>query len=101
MPQQLKYLGVPIFMNGKNYYMPSLSTRDFRAHEQSLLKNIEGETVSQQFERFIPIIGLAVRRNYPEVTDEMLEEWLDMHTFKLAIKIMQDVSGVVPVSEGE
>jgi hypothetical protein len=98
---QLKFLGVPVYMNGQNYYIPSLSTKDFKANESSLLEVKEGETASQQFDRFIPIIGLALRRNYPDVTDENLAEWLDLHTFKLAIKATQDASGVTPVSVGE
>lgn len=98
---QLKFLGVPVYMNGQNYYVPSLSTKDFVANEQALLEVKDGETAAQQFERFLPIIGLAVRRNYPDVTDDNLAEWLDLHTFKLAIKAAQDASGVVPVSAGE
>ena len=101
MAQQLRFLGVPVYMNGQNYYIPSLSTKDFRENEQALIQDIEDETATQAFDRFIPIIGLAVRRNYPEVTDADLAEWLDLHTFKLAIKATQDASGVEPVAAGE
>jgi hypothetical protein len=98
---QLKFLGVPVYMNGQNYYIPSLATKDFREHEATLSEVVAGETVVAMFDRFIPIIGLAIRRNYPEVTNENLEDWLDLHTFKLAIKAVQDASGMEPVSAGE
>lgn len=101
MSQQLKFLGVPVFMNGQNYYIPSLSTRQFRENEENLTKVIEGETANQQFARLIPVVGLAFRRNYPEVTDDQLEDWLDLRTFKLAIRAMQDAAGVEAVSAGE
>lgn len=97
---QLKYLGVPVYMNGQNYYVPSLSTKDFRVHEATLSEVKKDESVVAMFDRFIPIIGLAIRRNY-DVTDEQLGEWLDLHTFKLAIKAVQDASGMEPVATGE
>lgn len=99
---KLKYLGVPVFMNGQNYYVPSLSTRDFRANYDALTSPLpEGASPVESFNRYIPIILLAVTRNYPDVTQENLEEWLDLHTFRLAIKAVQDASGTTPVSEGE
>lgn len=98
---QLRFLGVPVYMNGKKYFIPSLSTRDFIEHEDDLTKVVDGETVRQQFERIIPIIGLAIRRNYPEVSDDDLKDWIDLRTFKLAIQAMQDASGVEAVAEGE
>ncbi|HVJ09265.1 MAG TPA: hypothetical protein VM554_12865 [Acidisarcina sp.] len=99
---KLKYLGVPVYMNGQNYYIPSLSTRDFRAQYATLTRADEQpQDALATFDAYIPIIGLAVRRNYPEVTDEQLAEWLDLHTFQLAIRAVQSASGMAPVSEGE
>jgi hypothetical protein len=102
MPQKLKYLGVPVFMNGQNYYVPSLSTIDFRSN-YGLLTSAppEGSSPTESFERLIPVIGLAVRRNYPDVTDDNLEEWLDLTTFPTIIRAVQGASGLEPVSEGE
>ena len=99
---KLKYLGVPVYLNGQNYYIPSLSTKDFRTHYAELSAPAkEGEAPGDSFDRFIPVIGLAVRRNYPDVTDEQLSEWLDLHTFGMAMKAVQSASGMTPVSEGE
>jgi hypothetical protein len=100
--QKLKYLGVPIFMNGQNYYLPSLSTKDFRANYYVLTAPVpEDAGPFASFDRFLPIILLALNRNYPDVIAEQLADWLDLHTFKLAVSAVQDASGIEPVAEGE
>ncbi len=102
MPQKLKYLGVPVYMNGQNYYIPSLSTRDFREHYDAMVSPAaEDARPEANFDRYLPIIGLAIRRNYPDVTDAMLADWLDLHTFGLAVRAVQNASGLQPVPEGE
>lgn len=102
--QQLKYVGVPIFLNGKNYYIPGLSFRDFRSSYELLTADLPAEggaPLMDAFEARIPIIAKAVQRNYPEVTEDDLREWLDMNTFALTIKAIAGQSGIKPVSEGE
>jgi hypothetical protein len=100
--QKLKYLGLPVYMNSQNYYFPSLSVVDFRSNYELLTSPTpEGAGPLENFARLLPVIGLAVRRNYPEVTDGNLAEWLDLTTFKAAIQAVMVVSGIEPVSEGE
>jgi hypothetical protein len=100
--QKLKYLGVPIFMDGKNWYFPSLSTLDFRNNYDGLVKVFPADTpFTEIYNHYAPIILLAVQRNYPELTAEQLESMFDLYTFKLAIKAIQAASGIEPVSEGE
>jgi hypothetical protein len=98
---KLNYCGVPVYMNGKNYYIPSLSTRDFMQHEVDLVSVVEGETGAQHIQRLMPVIGLAVRRNYPDLTDEQLMEMLDVHTYILAVRAVSNASGMEWVAEGE
>jgi hypothetical protein len=99
---KLKYLGVPVYMNGQNYYIPSLSTRDFKANYELLTTPAaDDEKPGASFDRYIPVILLAVQRNYPEVTLGDLEDWLDLHTFREAIQAVQAAAGLKPVSEGE
>jgi len=105
---KLKFQGVPVYMNGQNYFIPSISTRQYRENQQALegsLDQREGETVIAYAirvqEAAVPIIGLALRRNYPEITDDMLWDWLDAHTFNLAWRATQNASGMTPVTEGE
>jgi hypothetical protein len=103
MPQKLKYLGVPVFLDGQNYYIPSLSYRDFKANYDFLtsLPDLDGAKLFDYYDALIPVIGLAVRRNYSDVTDEQLTGWLDMNTLPLISKAMQGASGMAPVAEGE
>ena len=100
---KLKYLGVPVYLNGQNYYIPSLSYPDFKAAYDFLTSapDLEGSKFFEYFDKLVPIVGAAIRRNYPDVTDEQLTEWLDMTTLPLAAKAVQSASGIMPVSEGE
>jgi hypothetical protein len=93
--RMFSYPGESVFFNGRSYCIPSLSARDFLAHRaefSALAKQSEGSIES--FGRFIPVIGLAIRRNYPDVTDEQLGEWLDLHTIGLAIRATLKVHAV-------
>jgi hypothetical protein len=99
---KLKYPGVPVYMNGQNYFIPSLSTRDFRENYALLTEEPAADAApTAAFDRYIPIILLAVQRNYPDVTRDQLEEWLDLFTFRQAIAAVQNASGMTPVTEGE
>jgi hypothetical protein len=65
-------------MNGKNYYIPSLSHEVTSSqHEVELSVLIEGETELSISSGSCLFIGLAVRRNYPDVTDGQLMDLLD------------------------
>lgn len=100
---KLNFLGVPVFLNGQNYYIPSLAYGDLEANYDVLISGADsqGHEGFEYVKKVIPIIGLAVRRNYPDVTDEQLLGWLDATTLPLAIKALQNASGLTPVSEGE
>lgn len=100
--QKLKYLGVPIFMNGQNYYIPSLSTRDFIANYDALTKVFPADApFADVYAHYAPIILLAAVRNYPDMTPADIEGMFDLYTFKLAVRAVQAASGLEPVSEGE
>lgn len=102
MAEKLKYMGVPVYMNGRNYYIPSLSVKDFKANYETLTAPApEGAGPLASYDRYVPVILQAINRNYPEVKQEDLEEWLDLHTFRLAIEAVQNASGLVPATEGE
>lgn len=105
---RLNFPGIPVYMNGRNYCIPSLSTRQYRDF-QSILEDppapAEGEKAAAYLvrvaEAFIPVIGTAIRRNYPEVTNDDLADWLDGTTLMEAWKATQGASGMKPVTEGE
>ena len=100
---KLKYLGVPVYMNGQNYYIPSLSYQDFKKYYEllSAKAEVEGEKFFEYFDKMVPVIGAAMRRNYPEVADEQIMEWIDLNSLPLAIRAVQGASGMTAVAEGE
>jgi hypothetical protein len=102
MPQKLRYLGVPVYMNGQNFYIPSLSKRQYQENAARLAAGVpEGTPTEQGVTWFDDIILLAIQRNYPEVTADDLAEWLDLNTSTLALKALSGQSGLEAVSEGE
>jgi hypothetical protein len=98
------FKGVPLFMNGADYFIPSLSLRQFQENF-ALLTDPVGEvaqdSLQAQFEKFIPVILLALQRNYPDVTSENLYDWLDLGTFREAFLAVQGASGMKPAKPGE
>jgi hypothetical protein len=103
MSQKLNFVGVPVYMNGQNYYVSSLSYPDFKANYDFLVStpDLEDPKMFDYFDKLIPIVGLSLRRNYPDVTDEQLMSWLDMNTLPEAVRAVQGASGIKPVPEGE
>jgi hypothetical protein len=101
---EIPFQGVPFYMNGQKYYIPSLSLKQFRDN-QAILTETAGEVTSdnlqEQFSKYIPLIRLAVNRNYPDITEDDLWEWLDLGTFREIFLIVQSASGMKPVSPGE
>jgi hypothetical protein len=99
---KLKFPGIAVHMNGQNYYIPSLSTLDMRTVYDRLMTPLpENASILDTIDKFLPLIGRAVRRNYPDVTDEQLADWLDMNTIPHAIQALTNASGLTAVSEGE
>jgi hypothetical protein len=99
---KLKFPGVPVYMNGQNYYIPSLSLIDFKELSEILAARAGSNTPAVEIhDRDTPYILKAINRNYPEVTEDELRGWLDVFTFNEAAKAMLAASGVTPVVEGE
>jgi len=110
MAEEVKYKGVPFFMNGKDYIVPSLSLKQVEENYGYLAgaaSALEGsvddtsKTIVDTFKMYVPVIGQAIRRNYPEVTDENLWEWLDIGNFSEVLLIVQSQSGFKTAKTGE
>lgn len=100
----IKFKGVAIFMNGQQYIVPSLSLRQFREHFTALTEPIEaadGDGLFAQFKKYVPIIALALQRNYEDVTEEQLFDWLDLNTFRQTFLAVQAASGMKVEAPGE
>jgi hypothetical protein len=97
LDQDLKYRGVPIYFDGKEWMVPSLSVRQFRDNVQLLSQpvgELTPENMAAKMEKFVPVIGMALRRNYPDITDDHLLDALDLSTFADAIRAVQAASGM-------
>lgn len=100
---QTNYPGVPFRLNGQEYVIPALSLRQFQENYEKLTQSIAIDTSSQEsvkaaFEKYVPIIGMALRRNYPEIKDEQLLDLLDLQSFGDALRAVQGASGMKPVT---
>lgn len=110
MADVVRFRGAPLFMDGKEYIIPSLSLKQVEDNYEvlaSAAKALEdsvadpARTVLETFKVYIPIIAMAVQRNYPEVTEANLWDWLDLSTFSEALVIVQSRSGFKPQEPGE
>lgn len=102
--EQVRFKGVPFFLNGREYIVPSLSLRQVQENDE-LLAQVhtvdisDREGVKKLMKLYIPIVGMALRRNYPDVKNEELADWLDLSNFSEAVKIVQNASGYATVSK--
>jgi hypothetical protein len=105
--KKLRFRGTPVFFDGEEWIIPSLSVNQFRDNID-LLSGVVARTsaadakeVLAMMNDLVPVIGLAIRRNYPEVTDERLFDALDISTFSQAIRAVQSASGMKEARPGE
>lgn len=100
-----RYQGVPVFVAGEMLLVPSLSMLQFQQFFEPLKAGWSGGEDQAAFDEglatYIPIIGAALRRNYPEITDQDLLQNLDLLTFGVMVKAVQNASGLRPVTPGE
>ena len=97
-----KFSGIPFLLNGERRIVPALSLKQFRENLAVLTADIPaGEGLDAQVDRFMPVILLAVQRNYPDITLENLNDWLDMSNFREMYLAVQGASGLKAVAPGE
>lgn len=97
---KVKFPGNPFSLGGEVRIIPSLSLRQFREHEEALnTPASETESLNSTANRFLPVILDAVQRNYPEVTEDNLLDWLDLSNLRDVMLTVQGASGMKPVTE--
>ena len=80
-----------IQMEGRTWILFPLNKREVRelARLGKSLKKIQGQLFSPEpIDISIDIVFTALTRNYPELTKEQLEEWLDLNNIR---KIAQGI----------
>lgn len=93
--------GVPLILAGNEYLVPALSLAAFRRLGPRLAAlESSGDRLAQ-----MGVMGealhAAMRRNYPELTLEQVEEMFDLRTIEAAFQAVLGQSGVVPHKPGE
>lgn len=99
-----RFAGVPFFLGGRDLLIPALSLGQVETHYDTLAQmgNLApGQTAIDVFRMSVPVIGAAVRRNYPEITDAELFDWIDLANFKELAGIVQAAAGFETVRPGE
>jgi hypothetical protein len=97
-----KFDGVPVYMDGRQWIVPALSVRQFREHLQTLsTPYAAGEDYAAFLQDRLPIALAAMQRNYPELTEEQLLDMLDLKTFLVVWRAIQNASGLRPAEPGE
>jgi hypothetical protein len=102
--EQPKYRGIPVFLDGRELIVPALSVRQFRDNIGLLVEpigEVKPENVAERIGKFMPIIGMALRRNYPDLTDDTLLDMIDLDSFPEIIRAVQAASGMKAVRPGE
>jgi hypothetical protein len=99
-----KFPGVPMVLDGARYLIPSLSLRQLHDNYELIaapIDTVTNENLQTYFVKYLPVIHLAIGRNYSDITEENLQDWLGITTFSTALAIVKGVSGLQEVSPGE
>jgi hypothetical protein len=104
MTGETKYRGVSVEIAGQEWVVPPLSVRQFRDNVKMLIEpvgEVTAENIVDRMDKFVPVIGMAMRRNYPDITDDFLFDALDLSTFATVLIAVQTASGMKVGKPGE
>lgn len=91
-PSEVPFDGTSLQLGRTTYVVPPLSLGAVK----KVAKRIEGFaklSVEEQMDLTAEIALLALRRNYPEITREQIEDLLDLRNMETVFKAVVDVSG--------
>lgn len=93
--------GVTLRMGGEDWVVPPLNLRQVRKL-QPLLETMGGVSPAagpEQLGAIVTVVHSALSRNYPDVTEEQVEEMLDLANANETILAVMGISGLVPRGE--
>lgn len=97
----VKHLGVRMFFGGNYYVIPPLSLRMITVHRLTIA-SMERDLASQDetkqasaIESLFDVGVIALKRNYPDFTRDILEESLDIGNSSEFYKALMDASGLI------
>jgi len=100
MAQQAIYPGIEKELGGKAYVIPPLSLGQVR-RLQNQLEKWTGAVDDKSVAVCIETVHAALSRNYPDVTVEQVEEWLDLGNMVELMQAVMYVSGMLRKAEEE
>lgn len=93
--QLVKYKGISYeFADGTKLIVPPLSLGDLEVMQERMAK-LDGGISPDNINTAVEIICRALRRNYPDITqDKLKNELLDVSNFQEVIQLAMDVGGL-------
>ena len=95
--------GVVCRMGGHDWVVPPLNLRQVRSL-QPLLEKLGGVSVSsgaEQIESIVRVVWTALARNYPDVTEDQVEQMLDLGNANPIVMAVMGISGLVSRGEAQ
>jgi hypothetical protein len=93
----VKYRGIAFETGGQQYILPPATAHDAQelaAHLDVIGVQLkEGENLNSRLrDHYLPLIGAMLRKNYPEITDQEVAEWVTLDR-------LSDMLGVIMGSD--
>lgn len=105
MPQKLvsepgKVDGVVFKFGGQDYIVPALNVKGARKHAEAII----GVGVLKPIDQLSSIVDItlsAIQRNYPDVTQDFMENWLDLRNMREVFDAVVGQSGFKQSGEAQ
>lgn len=97
MPNQKLIEGASVRLGTEDYIVPALSLGQLKRNKENLqlVSTIGNSLTDAQQTAVLTVLQAAIGRNYPEVTVEQLEEWVDLRNMKQVILAVLGQSGLL------
>ena len=91
--QPVEFAGVPVKLGRCWYVLPALNAGALRRHATAI-KAVQSSEPDEQIATCSLLVYEALRRNYPHVTAEFVEDRVDMGNFQHLLEITMGISGL-------
>lgn len=93
---QPPFEGVAITVGGRTLVLPPLSFGYMRKNPNKLIGLATAKDVTEIMGDMVEIAHAALRRNYPDMTVDEVDDLLDYNTSKVVFAALKRASGAVP-----
>jgi len=90
--------GTNVTLGGQKYLIPPLNFAALKKHKPFLIRAMKGvvdpTTIDDQdFDVMFDLVYLALKRNYPALTEEVLGDQLDLGNIQIVMPALMKTSG--------